>query len=225
MRARDDGFAAAAEPSSALSEKHCACRLIRGGLCGWEARWSQRKAQDRWTGGHKSRRSAGAQTPSCPRSAIPGQRIRAIEQPWAGQVTIPSAILGSPRRRATMSCRCASTATISATMPERCRSSANRSVRNAESGPSRPARNARCRSRVDIVASRLLTRCLCRNNCHGCGAAYPWRQAAIAGAIEVLEMELARLIHSLDAAVAVLATGAVIQRAIFVANSGRRLRR
>jgi hypothetical protein len=39
------------------------------------------------------------------------------------------------------------------------------------------------------------------------------------------EPYLARLIHSLDAAVAVLATGAVIQRAIFVANSGRRLRR
>jgi hypothetical protein len=28
------------------------------------------------------------------------------------------------------------------------------------------------------------------NNCHSCGAAYPWRQAEIAAAIEVLQMEL-----------------------------------
>ncbi len=28
------------------------------------------------------------------------------------------------------------------------------------------------------------------NNCHGCGSAYPWRQAAIASAIEVLQIEL-----------------------------------
>ena len=28
------------------------------------------------------------------------------------------------------------------------------------------------------------------NNCHQCGTAYPWRQAAIANAIEVLQMEL-----------------------------------
>ncbi len=27
-------------------------------------------------------------------------------------------------------------------------------------------------------------------NCHGCGAAYPWRQAAISNAIEVLQMDL-----------------------------------
>jgi hypothetical protein len=28
------------------------------------------------------------------------------------------------------------------------------------------------------------------NNCHNCGAAYPWRQTAIAEAIEVLQMDL-----------------------------------
>jgi hypothetical protein len=28
------------------------------------------------------------------------------------------------------------------------------------------------------------------NNCHQCGTAYPWRQAEIANAIEVLQMEL-----------------------------------
>ena len=29
-----------------------------------------------------------------------------------------------------------------------------------------------------------------RNNCHQCGTAYPWRQHALAAAIEILEMEL-----------------------------------
>jgi hypothetical protein len=29
-----------------------------------------------------------------------------------------------------------------------------------------------------------------RNNCHACGTAYPWRQHALAAAIEIVEMEL-----------------------------------
>lgn len=46
------------------------------------------------------------------------------------------------------------------------------------------------------------------NNCHECGSAYPWRQAAIANAIEVAQAEVdsaqaeevAQLVHSIAAA-------------------------
>lgn len=43
---------------------------------------------------------------------------------------------------------------------------------------------------VPGVAVLSFTLQVAPNNCHQCGAAYPWRQAAIATAIEVLQMDL-----------------------------------